>query len=328
MLDHVEIMEDCLRFINSHDNYLVTCHLHADGDAYGSMLAMSLLLDELDKNYRIIIHDADIDERYSFIKNWNKIESFANVGITGRDTIEAVIMLDVPGQKRLGDMATWTVNKEEILKIDHHPAEDDYMLNFVDTSCSSASAMVYELAVAAEIEIGLPLAEAIYTGIVYDTGRLSYSNTRDVDLKACAHLVSIGVEPKKITNSVFMNNQCKTLQVFGKGLCNIKQYANGKITIIYLTLAEMGDVEQPELEELAAYSVSVRGTEIGVYIRQTATDLFKLSLRSKNNADVRSVAQQFEGGGHYHAAGCQFRGNYIDLLKALIPKLEEVLLSD
>ncbi len=324
MPDHSPILKQCVHFLRVHDDYLLTCHLHADGDAYGAVLAMSHILDILQKKYRIIIHDPNIDERYAFLKNWDKIESFANVGTVGKTDVKTVVMLDVPGQKRLGDMAAWTEGKN-VLKIDHHPAEDDYSLNFVDTSSSSASALVYELAVALGIDLRGDLAEAIYTGIVYDTGRLSYANTRAFDLQACAHLIRLGVKPKKVTNQVFMNYQCETLQVLGKGLNNIQQYADGKITVIHLSLSEMGDVDQAELEELAAYSVSVRGTEVGVYIREIEPDIYKLSLRSKNNADVRSVARQFDGGGHYHAAGCRFTGKYDDLIKILIPRLEKII---
>jgi len=324
MSDHTQILEESIRFLHSHDDYLVTCHLHADGDAYGSILAMSLFLDVLGKNYQLIIHDPIIDERYAFIRNWEKIVSVKQAEKQNRERVKAVIMLDVPGQKRLGDVADWTIGKP-VLKIDHHPAENEYALNFVDTSSSSASALVYELVVAAGIEIDPYLAEAIYTGIVYDTGRLSYANTRAFDLQACARLVGLGVKPKKVTNRVFMNYECETVRVLGKGLNNIKQYANGKITLIHLSLAEMGNVDQAELEELAAYSVSIRGTELGVYVREIEKDVYKLSLRSKNNADVRSVARQFDGGGHYHAAGCRFSGKYKDLLKALIPALEKII---
>lgn len=325
MSEAADVLSQSLEFIETHDNYLLTCHLHADGDAYGAVLAMSMLLDALKKKYRIIIHDAPIDERYAFLKNWDKIESFKDAGLKAGEKIKAVIMLDVPGQKRLGDVADLVVFDKPVLKIDHHPAEDDYTLDFVDTGSSSASALVYELAVAAPVEIDLPLAEAIYTGIVYDTGRLSYANTRAFDLQACAHLISLGVQPKKVTNNIFMNYKCKTLQVLGQGLKNIMQYANGKITIIHLSLADMGSVDMAELEELAAYSVSVRGTEVGVYIREIEAGEFKLSLRSKNDADVRSVAQQFDGGGHYHAAGCSFKGSYADLITVLVPKLKEIL---
>ncbi len=317
-------MNDIVKKINSYlkknDNYLISSHVSADGDALASMLAVSLLLDKLNKTYRIVLHDDYIDIRYSFLKNWSKIESLKDVDKKQLiDQTENLIITDAPGTHRLGDIADVLSPDWDYIKIDHHPAEDNNNgLGWVDTYKSSAAAMVYHLVKNSTIAIDKDIAEAIYSGIIYDTGRLSFSNTTAEDLEICAELVRCGVKPAEITQRIFFNNVPQALRVIGAGLIKIQQFIDGKVTAIILDHKDIDGVEQADIEELANYSVSIRGSEVGLYIREIKPDFYKISLRSRGSVDVRTIAQSLDGGGHIKAAGCRFEGNLADLLDKLI----------
>jgi len=314
-----------LEFIDQNDNFLLTAHINADGDAIASVLAASLFLDKLNKEYKIILHDQSIDPKYNYIKNWEKIESFnesLKENLNGK--IKAALIFDSPGNRRIGDVYELLSNGTPCLKIDHHPSEDDYgEHDWVDTGASSVSAMIYELIDQSAVKIDKELAEAIYTGIIFDTGRLSFSNTRARDFEICSHLANAGVNPGKITNAMFFNNNAKSLQVIGEGLKSIRQYLNGNVTVISLFNKDLQDVKQYEIEDLANFSVSLRDSEVGTFIREIKPGFFKMSLRSKTFVDVSSIAQQFDGGGHIRASGCRFEGEYQDLIDKLIALLEK-----
>lgn len=319
-----DVIGPILEFIDSHNHFLLTAHINADGDAIASVLAASLLLDRLDKEYRIVFHDASIDPKYNYIKNWDKIESYNDSlkeNLNGY--IQAAMIFDSPGNRRIGDVYQLLGNGTPCLKIDHHPSEDTFGLNdWVDTQASSVSAMIYEIIEQSPVNIDKEIAEAIYTGIIFDTGRLSYSNTRARDFEICAQMAKAGVDPGEITNAMFFNNKARALQVMGVGLKSIKQYLDNNITVIALFHQDLQDVKQYEIEDLANFSVSLRDSEVGVFIREIKPGFFKISLRSKKYVDVSAVARQFDGGGHIRASGCRYEGTYDDLLEKLLTLLK------
>ncbi len=304
---------------------LVSTHLSADGDAIGSLLAVSIYLEQLGKEHRVIIHDEQLDNRFDYLAHFDRIECAAKVLKEPLPSFDLAIIVDVPGRKRMGDSSKLLQGIPVVLKIDHHPAEDDFSYNVVDVQASSASALVYDWLTAGNVPLSKALAEAIYTGIISDTGRLSYSNTRAHDLEICARLVEAGVEVEKITNQLFFNNPFEALKVVGQGLVNLQRALDGRFAYTVLPLQAIQGVDQSDLEELANFPVSVRGAKVGAYIREVEPDFYKISLRSRSRTDVRKVAQNFNGGGHYHAAGCRFKGKRDDLLKKLITAVDEQL---
>lgn len=312
-------------FIKQNDNYLLTTHINADGDAYGSLLACSLWLDKLGKKYRILLHDQIIDSKYNFIGNWKKIESLPENEIDSlKGSFNSLLIFDAPGNRRIGDVCKLITEDTQCLKIDHHPVENTYSeLDWVDTNASSASAMVFEIIQHSAIEIDETLATAIYTGIIFDTGRLSYSNTHSRDFEICAILASAGAEPGEVTNKMFYNNNIKSLHTIGSALKSLKSYCDGQVAVIFLSNDKLQGIKASDLESLANYSVSVASVEVGLYIRETEPAFYKISLRSKRYVAVNEIAKQFDGGGHKRAAGCSFKGSYQALLNKMIALLQE-----
>lgn len=313
-----------LKFINEHENFLITTHINSDGDALASVLGCSMFLEKLAKGYKIILDDQMIDPKYSFLKNWSKIQSYTeDQKEEYLAKVDAALVFDAPDNKRIGIIYDLINNKIPTTKIDHHPSEFVFgPADWIDSSASSASAMLYEIIDNSSIETDQFISEALYTGIVYDTGRLSFSNTRARDFEICATLLKNGTIPHKITNNLFFNNNAAALKVIGNGLQNLEQYENGKITIIFLSYQDLNGVDQSEIEELANYSVSLRESEVGVFIREIEPGSFKLSLRSKEYVDVSKVANQFEGGGHVRASGCRYKGSYSDLVRNLVNEIK------
>jgi phosphoesterase RecJ-like protein len=312
-----------LDFIYKEDNYILTTHVNADGDAIACVLAFSLMLDKLNKKFRIILDDQKMDSRYSYISNWKKLQSFDKEKPESYyDTYNALLIFDAPGNVRIGDVAKLVQADVKCLKIDHHPSEDKYSdLDWVDIESSSASAMVFEIIRQSKIELDKEIGTAIYTGIIFDTGRLSFSNTRVRDFEICAILTEQGVKPGEITNILFLNNKVHTLNVIGEGLRNLTVHCNGKVSVISLFNKDLQNIELNDLEVLANYSVSVQNSEVGIFIREVEPQSFRISLRSKSYVDVSKIAGHFEGGGHKMASGCKFKGAYPDLIEKLIGHL-------
>lgn len=325
-----DFAQKILQFILKNDNYLLSAHINADGDAIASMIAVHLLLKKLGKHSMMVLHDQKKDGRLDYLKDFDKIVHFANDGISnytmdGNPVCNAIV-LDVPGYDRLGDVQKILPAKNHVIKIDHHPSEDQMGdLEWIDEHSSSTAAMVYEIVERSEIPVDRFLAEAIFTGIVYDTGRFSFSNTRARDFDIGAKMVEAGVEPSKITNRIFFENSFSSLKTIGKGLASLEEYLNGQVNVIYLNLNDFKGANQGEVEELANYSVAVRNGKVGLFIREVKKNYHKVSLRSKSDVDVNQVAKAFDGGGHARAAGCRISGSKGEVIHLLIREISKQL---
>jgi len=321
--NHIEKSAKVIEFIKNHDHFLLSAHINADGDAVASVLAMSLLLDKMGKHNYCVFSDQKIDSRYNYIGNYDKIQHYHEGIQIGHET---AIILDVPGTKRLGDISQILPDKSKIVKIDHHPVEDEFAdVNFVDDTASSTTHLVFEIAEQAGVEIDIPMANAIYTGIIYDTGRLSFSNTTARDLYICSRMVEIGVKPAEVTNRIFFESSFEALKTIGKGLANLENHLDGMVNVIYLSMEELNKAEPGEIEELANYSVAIKGGEIGLFIREVKPGSHKVSFRSKNMVDVNQIAKVFNGGGHTRAAGCRIEGTKEEILPRILAEIKKNL---
>ncbi len=324
------IANQILAFIQNHDNYLISAHIHADGDAYASMVAVHLLLTAMGKKTVMVLSDEQNDQRFDFLKDFDTIlPNSDQLDLSNKLTngkIEAAVVLDVPGYLRLGNVHKLLPDPVNVLKIDHHPAEDVMgKLDWVDVKASSTTSMIYELYKQSGTKIDLEMAKALYTGILYDTGRFSYSNTTERDYAIAAEMVSLGVKPAKITNRVFFENSFDAFRTIGKGLFSLERHLDGKVCSIYLSHSDLEGQDQNEIEQLATYSVSVRGADVGLYIREIKPDFHKISLRSREIVDVNRVARAFDGGGHIRASGCRISGNRDIVIEKLIQEISKQL---
>ncbi len=320
-LDH--IAHAILEFIQTHDHFLITAHMNADGDAYASCLAMAYYLNQQGKIFRIVLNDERQEDKYQFLWGWQFIEQYSE-----KDSyqFDAAIVLDVPSLKRIGKPAQLLPAREHCVKIDHHPYEDDFAaLQLVDVHASSTSQLVYEVLSRSDMEWNLEIATLIFTGIMYDTGRFSFSNTRARDFEIAAQLVPFGIRAHEVANHIFFSHSFQSLRVIGYGLANMEQHLNGKLSIIFIPYTILKEHPEAEIEELANYSVALRDVEVGLFVREPEPGFFKVSFRSKGRANVNRVARAFGGGGHEHAAGCRLQSTYPQLKQQLIEEVRQEL---
>ena len=319
-----EAIEKLYHFIVTHDYFLLSGHINADGDAIAAVIAVHLFLEKLGKSSVMIFTDEHLDQRFDFLKSFKDIKSFKH--LTHPPKIESAIILDVPGYGRLGAVKELLPSREHVARIDHHPQEDAMgAVEWVDEKASSTTAMVYEVIKRFDVEIDPDLATALFTGVVYDTGRFSFSNTTARDFYIASQVVDRGAKPAEIINTIFFENSIDALRMIGKGLHTMESYLNGAVTVIYLDYEDMQKSNPHEIEELTNYSVAVRGGKVGLFIREIKPDYHKISLRSKSHVDVNKVAKAFKGGGHARATGCRIEGSKEEVIRQLLEELKKHL---
>jgi phosphoesterase RecJ-like protein len=313
------IIREILDFIDRSDNFLLTTHQNADGDAFASMLAMAYLLDGQKKSYDMVIQDSTVDSKYHFLWGIDRIKTYQK----NYDMVyNGAIVLDVPSRQRIGDPSHLLPPRDYCVKIDHHPVEEDFArYNLVEEKASSTSQLIYEIIEMGKFPLNKELADLIFAGIMYDTGRFSFSNTRKRDFEIAAQLTAYGVEPNITANHLFFTSSFDSMKTLGYALSHMQVYLDGKMSIIYLPNEMMINKNHAQIEELANYSVAIKGVEVGLFVREVEPHYFKVSLRSRGQVNVNMVAKKFGGGGHDHAAGMRYKGNFEELETKLVAEV-------
>jgi phosphoesterase RecJ-like protein len=212
--------------------------------------------------------------------------------------------------------------------IDHHASSKalfDY--NYIDADAVAVGEIIYDFMRENEIAITQPIAEAIYTAIVTDTGRFGYANTTPRTHLIAANLLELGVRPDRVSNEVYQNMRLEKMRLEAAVLGTLKSVAGGKGVIATLTRDMMGlaGALDEETEGIAEILRSIRGVEISVFLRENEEGRVKASMRAKSYYDVSRLAQRFGGGGHVRAAGFTANKPIGEVLSEIADILERTL---
>ena len=315
-------IENLSGFIENHDNFIISGHISADGDAIASCLGFAELLVQKNKKFDLVFNDDPVDPRFKFLKRFDEIKSTHS---EADNSWESAIICDTPSTERLGTVADLlTMPTEDIFRIDHHPGDDKFAANnWEDINKSSTATMVYLLLKYENVKWSKGLADIIMTGIVYDTGRFGYRNTHPEDLIAASEMLELGASIEQISQAIFFNYRLEAMKVFGHGLKESRVYEDGKLAVIFIDHEHMNYITTHEIEELSTWASSVSNALVGAYIREQGPGFYKLSLRSRSDVHVDGIAKSMGGGGHKQASGCRMKGTFEEVIEKLISEFRK-----
>jgi phosphoesterase RecJ-like protein len=199
-----------------------------------------------------------------------------------------------------------------LVNIDHHHDNTRFgTVNLVDPNASCTAEIVWDLMGGLGVAPTRVSAEALYVGLITDTGRFMYENTTARAHRMAADLIAAGVEPQEIYRRVYEGVPYGKLALLARGLAKVERYDDGRLT---LTELSAGDFEQAGAEEnysegLIDHLRAVEGTAVAALVRDRMNDdssegLRKVSLRANDDrVDVSQIARAQGGGGHKQAAG-------------------------
>lgn len=295
-------MKEIKEKIEQSDNIIIVGHVNPDGDTVGAGLALLLGLEKKYPNKKIdfVLQD-NVPQNIAFLKGSNKIKKTEDVADLNYDL---AIFVDSATIERVGKVAG-IVGDIFKINIDHHISNPKYGDINVVKDISSTSEIMYSILKELDIEITLEIGEAIYLGLVNDTGNFAHSNVTDKTFLVASELMSLGVNNNKIVNDFFKTKSYERMKVLGKALSEMVFVEEKKLMHFYLSfdalrsLNAIKDDTEGIVEELINYS----GSEVSLFLREEESGKIKGSLRSKHNIDVNRIAGIFNGGGHIKAAG-------------------------
>jgi phosphoesterase RecJ-like protein len=292
--------------IRGHDRFLVTTHENPDGDALGSLLAMTLALRALGKDAEMYLFgEVPIPNEYEFMQFAGLIRG-PNPDATGR----VVLALDAANERRLGPEKTLLEKALLVIDIDHHHDNTRYGdANLIVGSASSTGEILRDIFHELDVKLTPEIAEALYIAVVTDTGRFQYANTTAKALRLAAELVDAGADVHRVFQGVYENVAFAKLKLVARALENAEVFDGGRVIVSHLEKEDFdaAGAEEPYSEGIIDYLRAVEGAELAALIREPPTrngPTRRVSLRTtEEDLDVSAIARKSGGGGHRQAAG-------------------------
>ncbi|MCZ7587714.1 MAG: DHHA1 domain-containing protein [Gaiella sp.] len=197
-----------------------------------------------------------------------------------------------------------------VVNVDHHHDNTRFGdVNLVVADASSTAEVLADVFASLGVEPTAAIAEALYTGVVTDTGRFQYSNTTPKALRLAAKLVEAGADVSRVFVEVYESTPFPKLKLLARALERATELADGRIVVSELLREDFdaAGADEPYSEGIIDHLRAVDGAELVALVRELpagAAAARKGSLRSHpDGVDVSAIARTFGGGGHTRAAG-------------------------
>ncbi len=312
-------------------NILITSHENPDGDAVGTSLALLLALNKLNFKYelekrkiiRLVLQD-EIPSFLKFLEHNFLVEKYDNIDKNVK--FDLVIAVDSAELERIGKVKELIGKESFLINIDHHISNKGYGdINVVDFEKSSTAEIIYEIIKEMEVEIDKDIGEAIYCGIINDTGNFSYSNVTEKTFLIAAELKKLGIDNEKAAENLFYKKSKSRLKALGIALENMQFYEEKKLNFFFLSDEEMKKygIKKEDTEGIVEALRSFSECDTALFLREENDGFSKIikgSFRSKES-DVNVLAAMFGGGGHKKAAGFKTVKTKEEILEMVLKKL-------
>ena len=295
-----------LTAIHAKERFLLVTHERPDGDALGSLVGMQALLRGLDKDSVMLIapEDFPLPAEYRFF-SLDGLVTAPPEDLAQR----AVVYLDCGNLDR--NAVVVPDGGEALINIDHHHDNTRFgTINYVVEDASCTAEIVWDLMHVAGVDLTTEVAEALYVGLVTDTGRFSYENTTIRAHAMAVELIAAGVDVAEMYRRIYEGIPLAKLELLARALSTVALYSDGRLAVAVLQTAdfEATGAEDSHGEGIIDHLRALEGVKVAVLIRELGgvgrRGQQKVSLRATDNdIDVSLIARTHGGGGHRRAAG-------------------------
>ena len=316
--------------IRSGDRFLLTTHENPDGDALGSLLATHNILAALGKDSVMFLaaKEFPLPVEYRFLP---LEEVFHEPPADIADRV--VIFLDCGNIDRMpADFLQHGENK--VINVDHHHDNTRFgTINLVDVEASCTAEIVYDLAGLLDVPLTPEIANALYVGLVTDTGKFMYENTDARSHRMAAGLIEAGVEVNEVYRRLYEHAPIEKLSLLARALEGITVRDDGRLTVTYISKEDYAATGASEAltEGIIDHLRTVDGAVVAAVVRDQAESgraARKVSMRSTDGrVDVSAIARVHGGGGHLRAAGFGTDLEYEQVVEFLVGEIESQLSS-
>ena len=302
--------DEVLAELRSAEKLIVVSHENPDGDALGSLIAMQEILVAQGRDSQMFIDEGEFPLPHEY--QWFELSGL--VSSPPADLEERTIVFLDCGNLERNPAEALRRPGAHIINIDHHHDNTRFgTVNYVLPGASCTAEIVWDLMHGLGVEPTLNIAEALYVGLITDTGRFMYENTGPRAHEMAADLIEHGVDVHEIYRRVYEGVPYGKLALLARGLAKVHRYDGGRLTVTELDADDFAasDAEESYSEGVIDHLRAVEGTAVAALIRartgnhnNDGAPARKVSLRaSDERVDVSAIARAQGGGGHRQAAG-------------------------
>jgi phosphoesterase RecJ-like protein len=320
---------------------LLLTHEKPDGDALGSLVAMRGMLQSEDTHPTALLFEP-IPARYEIFNRFSPISVLGrDVHLSNLDAFDAVVVLDTCAYTQLRPVADWLrAARQPKLAIDHHVTRDALADSYlVDEPAAATCLILYDFACAANWPIEANIAEALFIGMAMDTGWFRHSNTDHRVLAASADLVSRGVRPHELYESLFLRESPGRVRLLAAAVATMELLLADQAAVMTLSKRAMADAgaTAADTEDIVNEPLRIASIVVSVLLVEHDDGAVRASFRSKPppetrmprsdatvpDVDVAALAQSFGGGGHKRAAGARIPGTLAEVRRGVVEFLTD-----
>lgn len=220
----------------------------------------------------------------------------------------------------------------QVINIDHHVTNTLYgNVNWIDPEASAVGEMVYRLVRAARIPLSREIAMPIYTAIVEDTGRFSFSNTHVSTHRVAADLLGHGVDPDLVHRHLYGSRTLPELKLHAAVIRSLRRSPDGRVAWIRMTDAmfRSAGYVPTDTQEFVQVAKNLKGVAVAILFRPLSRDgEVKVSLRTDGSFDAAKFCTRHGGGGHVRAAGVTLRGSLASVERRVVGEVRARMKRD
>lgn len=288
-------------------------HIRPDGDCVGSVMALYRYIKKNMPSIEVKVFLETPSSVFHCIQGIEDIDSKMET----KQEFDVFIALDCTAD-RLGDAEPIFKRAKQKINIDHHVSNSGCGdVNIVVSDASSTSEVLYELMDAEKLDE--EIAKSLYIGMIHDTGVFKYSNTSPKTLRIAAQLIGFGFDFTRIIDETFYEKTYLQTLVCAKAVSESVRFMDEKciFSVVDKEMMEFYGVGPKDLDSVINQLRTVKGIECAIFMYQTGSMEYKVSMRSNQYVNVSAIATYFGGGGHVRAAGCTMKGTVHDVINNL-----------
>lgn len=318
------------------EDFAIFPHVDPDGDALGSSVAIALALSSLGKKVKILIDETedgglDIKEELLFIDGEKQFFT-----VDGSFVAEKTygIMMDCGEISRISGRS----NRDEVFQkcnktfcLDHHASSTPLAdFNVIIPETAATCQLVWQLFKSMQkygLKIDKKMAEAVYVGILTDTGGFRYSNTSAKTHIIASEIFSLGADHYAISKKVFESNPLRSMKLKFAAMGVADFSCGNRIAITYVdsNMLKSAGATLKDSDGIVEELRNIDSVEVACLCKEQADGSVKVSMRSKSAIDVAKIGMKFSGGGHKRAAGCTIHKPIAEAVKLMKSELKSAV---
>lgn len=291
----------------------VSGHVRPDGDCVCSVMALYRYLKKELPEARVDIYLEEPPAVFQVLEGLENIKSEMN----NEEVYDVFFALDC-NVERLGDAQPVFARARRRINIDHHISNtgcgDEWI---VEPERSSTAELLYELMEPSLVDE--EIAKAIYLGIAHDTGVFRFSNTSPRTLEIASELLKFGFDFSSLIETTYYEKTYRQTHIMGRAILESIRFMDDRciVSMVSRRMMDFYQVGPKDLDGIVNQLQGVKGVDCSIFMYETGTLEYKVSMRSNGTVDVSKIAVKFGGGGHVRAAGCMMNGTYHDNINNL-----------